>query len=69
MVYAFIATREDGLWGVTCPSLPGVFGVGKSRKAAERDFAGAARTLVEYLDEIGEERPTPRPVHLGSVRV
>jgi predicted RNase H-like HicB family nuclease len=69
MVYTFIATREDGVWGVTCPSLPGVFGVGKSRKAAERDFAGATRTLVEYLDEIGEALPTPWPVYLGSVRV
>ena len=69
MVYTFVAVREDRLWGVTCPSLPGVFGVGKSRKAAERDFAGAARTLVEYLDEIGEDLPKSKPVHLGSVRV
>jgi predicted RNase H-like HicB family nuclease len=69
MTYTFVAVREDRLWGVTCPSLPGVFGVGKTRKAAERDFAGAARTLVEYLDDIGEALPTPRPVHLGSVRV
>lgn len=69
MTYTFVAVQEDGVWGVTCPSLPGVFGVGKTRKAAERDFAGALETLAEYLDEIGEKLPPPQRVALGSLRI
>ena len=69
MTYRFVATREDELWGVTSPSLPSVFGVGKTGRSAEKDFADATRTLVEYLHDIGEELPAPRPVHVGSVRV
>jgi len=69
MTYTYVAVQEEGVWGVTCPSLPGVFGVGKTRKAAEKDFAGALETLVEYLDEIGEKLPAPQRVTLGSMRI
>jgi predicted RNase H-like HicB family nuclease len=53
----FVVVQEDGVWGITCPFLPGVFGVGKTHKAAEKDFAKALETLAEYLDEIGEGLP------------
>ena len=69
MTYTFVAVQEDGVWGITCPSLPGVFGVGKTRKAAEKDFAGALETLAEYLDEIDEELPPPQRVALGTLRI
>ena len=41
----------------------------KTRKAAEKDFAGALETLTEYLDEIDEELPPPQRVVLGTLRI
>jgi predicted RNase H-like HicB family nuclease len=69
MTYTFVAVQEHGAWGVTCPSLPGVFGVGKTRKEAEKDFAGSLETLANYLDEIGEKLPTPQRVAIGSLSI
>jgi predicted RNase H-like HicB family nuclease len=65
--YTYVATQEKGVWGITCPSLPGVFGVGKTRQAAENDFTKALNTLAAYLDEVGEALPKPRPVFLGTL--
>lgn len=48
MTYTFVAVREGRLWGVTCPSLPGVFGVGKTGRAAKRV---AADRLADDVDQ------------------
>jgi predicted RNase H-like HicB family nuclease len=67
--YPFVTHQEGKIWSVTSPSIPGVFGTGKTAAAAEKDFAQALGTLCEYLDEIGEKLPPPKPVRLGSIRV
>ena len=67
--YTTVAVKEDGIWGVTCPSLPGVFGVGDTQSRAESDFIASLNTLIDYLHEIHEELPRPKVVKLGSLTV
>ena len=49
MTYTFMAVQEDGVWGITCPSLPGVFGVGKTREAAVQ---AVNNSYYETLEEL-----------------
>lgn len=63
-VYNVVAWKEEGVWVAHAPALPGVYGFGKTYSQAKQDFADAAETLLDYLDDIGE--PSPRPV---AVRV
>ena len=69
MTYTIVSWKEGAAWSSMCPSIPGVFGLGRTRKAAEKDFAAALRTLLDYLDEIGEEPPPPQPVQTTRMRV
>ena len=64
MQYDYIAWRESGLWTAHSPSLPGVYGIGKSRPQAENDLFEAVDELLDYLDEIGER--APKPVRLSQ---
>jgi len=54
MLYDYIAWREEGVWTAHSPSLPGVYGVGKTRDQAERDLFESVDELMDYLDEIDE---------------
>ena len=49
-----VIEHDEGVWGVTSPSVPGVFGTGKSRKAAEREFVEG---LSEYLADLDQPEP------------
>ena len=57
LMYTTVAVQEEGLWGVTCPAIPGVFGIGKTRPAAEADFIEALNALLDYLGDVGEKLP------------
>jgi predicted RNase H-like HicB family nuclease len=67
--FPILAWREDGVWSVISPSVPGVFGLGKTRKAAEKDFTDALATLLAYLREIGEKPPRASAIYTGTVSV
>lgn len=69
MTYTVVSWKEGRIWSAMSPSVPGVFGLGRTRRAAERDFAKALETLVDYLGEIGERLPRPRAVHISNIRV
>ena len=69
MVYTVISWKEDGIWSAMSPSVSGVFGLGRTRAHAERDFMDALRTLLGYLGEIGEPAPRPKNVITSTVRV
>lgn len=60
--YDYIAWKDEGNWVVHSPSVPGVYGLGSTRKRAEKDFLKALNALLEHLREIGERPPTPRPL-------
>lgn len=65
--YDFVAWKDSGLWTVHCPSLPGVYGVGRTLDQAKSDFAEAASEMVGYLADIGEPLPKRTPVEVGEV--
>jgi predicted RNase H-like HicB family nuclease len=69
MTYSYVAWKDEGMWTVHTPSVPGLYGVGKTRRAAERDFRQALSLLLAYLDEIGEAPPKPTPVYTGKLAV
>ena len=52
-----VVEQDEGVWGVTSPSVPVVFGVGKTRHAAEKVFLDG---LGEYLADL---EPDPAPTH------
>ena len=55
--YKTVTIFEDGLYAVTAPGIPGVFGLSKSASAAKSDFKSAMQTLLDYMHEIGEPAP------------
>jgi len=67
--YDSIAWKDEGLWTAHSPSIPGVYGLGRTKARAERDLADALGTLFEYLKKIGEARPAPRRLVVGAVTV
>ena len=67
--YGFVAWRSEGLWTVHSPSIPGVYGVGKTVEEAREDFIAAASDMVEYLAEIGEPPPRPADMCVGQVEL
>lgn len=67
--YTYIAWREEGIWTAHSPSIPGVYGLGDTKKKAERDLFDAVDTLFDYLHEIGEKPPMERRLVIGAMRV
>ena len=67
--YNYIAWKEAGTWTAHSPAVPGVYGLGKTRKAAESDLASGLRELSGYLKEIGEKMPRPFALGAGVVEV
>ena len=68
-MYTIISWKEAGVWSVMSPSVSGVFGLGRTREVAERNFSDALRTLLDYLKEIGEPAPRSNNVFTSTVRV
>jgi predicted RNase H-like HicB family nuclease len=68
-IYPVTLWKEEGMWTAHAPSIPGLYGLGKTPAAAKRDLAAGMRDLFAYLDEIGEPRPRPIPVHADRVAV
>lgn len=67
--YHTIAWKEDGTWTAHAPSVPGVYGLGRTRRQAEDDLVEALELMFDYLDEVGDPRPAPSPVVHGEVRL
>jgi predicted RNase H-like HicB family nuclease len=45
----YVAWKDEGKWVVHSPSVPGVYGLGSTRKRAEQDFIEALRALLDHL--------------------
>lgn len=60
MRYEYITWVEEGQWAAHSPSVPGVYGVGKTRIQAVSDLEEALGEMRAYLDEIGEHLPRPK---------
>jgi predicted RNase H-like HicB family nuclease len=67
--YDYVAWKDEGLWTVHSPSVPGVYGVGATRREAEADFIDALSELLAYLRDIGESPPKRTQVIAGVVEV
>ena len=59
---------EEGMWTAHSPSVPGVYGLGRTRGAAEKDLVDGLYDLFTYLEDIGERQPSPRRFAVGTVR-
>jgi predicted RNase H-like HicB family nuclease len=67
--YGYVAWQDEGLWTAHSPSVPGVYGVGSTRRAAERDLFDALEEMLSYLAEIGERPPRAKRLVSGSVAI
>jgi predicted RNase H-like HicB family nuclease len=67
--YDYIAWKDEGQWTVHSPSIPGVWGIGRTRRAAEKDFHQALELLLLHLKEIGEPPPRARKIVTGTIEV
>ncbi|MHB8420904.1 MAG: type II toxin-antitoxin system HicB family antitoxin [Myxococcales bacterium] len=67
--YDYIAWKDEGRWVVHSPSVPGVYGLGRTRAAAKNDFFEALSLLIEHLKSIHEPLPKPKPLELGTAEV
>lgn len=52
--YTVVTWKEEGIWTAHSPVVPGVWGLGKSRRAAVADFQSALRDEVAYQKRIGK---------------
>jgi len=50
-----VITVEDGIWSAHDPAVPGVYGLGPSRKAALADLVEAKALLDEYITSAAED--------------
>lgn len=50
-----VITEEDGIWSAHDPAVPGVYGLGPSRKAALADLVEAKAALDEYITTAAED--------------
>ena len=65
--YPVMLWREEGIWTAHAPSIPGLYGLGRTPSAARRDLANGMHDVFTYLDEIGESRPAPIQVRASRV--
>ena len=52
-------TGEDGAWGASCPDLPGVFAVGRTRDEVRRRMTEAIPLHIKGMREEGLDVPPP----------
>jgi predicted RNase H-like HicB family nuclease len=69
MRYAYITWTEEGQWTAHSPSVPGVYGVGRTRDRAVADLGEALDEMFDYLAEIGERAPRPRRFDTGYLEL
>jgi predicted RNase H-like HicB family nuclease len=69
MTYRIVCWREGRIWSVMAPSVPGVFGTGKTEASARKDFERALAEMLDYLEDIGEPLPKSDILHVGSITV
>jgi len=69
MKYEYVAWKDEGIWTVHSPSVPGVYGLGGTFREAERDYIEALDTLTDYLSEINEPLPAPISIKVGSIEI
>ena len=62
-----IEQDEDGVYVITCPSLPGCVSQGKTREEAIRNIQDAIQGYLRSLEEHGE--PIPPPIEEEIVEV
>ena len=67
--YSYVTWEEEGMWTSHVPSVPGVYGLGTTPKAAESDLKEALELMFSYLKEVGEAAPSARSVRLGQLRI
>lgn len=67
--YDYVAWKDEGVWSVHSPSVPGVYGLGATRRAAEADFAESLAEMLAYLEDIGEQPPRPKRLVAGAVEI
>lgn len=67
--YDFIAWQDEGIWTAHSPSVPGVYGVGDTRREAQDDLANAILELFAYLSDIGERAPAPKQITSGVLEI
>lgn len=67
--YEYVAWKDEGRWVVHSPSVPGVYGLGRSKAAAKEDFSQALSLLIEHLRSIDEPLPRARPLEIGTAQV
>lgn len=67
--YDYVAWKDEGLWTAHSPSVPGVYGLGATRRAAETDLIDATAELLDYLDDVGENPPKRTRVVAGTIEV
>lgn len=67
--YEFVAWKDEGVWTAHSPSVAGVYGLGSTMAAAQKDLADAIAELLDYLREIGERAPVPKRFAVGVLNV
>jgi predicted RNase H-like HicB family nuclease len=65
--YDFVVWSEEGKWTAHCPDVPGVYGIGKTRKRAEADLKEAMTEMAAHLREKGERLPPARGFATGTL--
>jgi len=67
--YDYVAWQSEGIWTAHSPSVPGVYGVGKTRAEAAADLGAGLSDMLDHLREIGEPLPRAGSVNVGVVNV
>ncbi|MBI2901478.1 MAG: type II toxin-antitoxin system HicB family antitoxin [Planctomycetes bacterium] len=67
MEFTVVVTREEGVYNVSVPSLPGCHTWGKTKQAALKNAKEAIELYIESLTAAGE--PIPAEESLHRVRV
>jgi predicted RNase H-like HicB family nuclease len=65
--YDFVVWSEEGKWTAHSPAMPGVYGIGRTRKRAEADLFEAMTERAVHLREIGEQLPPARAIGVGTL--
>ena len=64
-----VITVEDGIWAAHDPAVPGVYGLGPSRKAALADLVEATALLDEYLTTAAEDAADVRAADASMAEI
>lgn len=67
--YSVVVWKDEGIWSARSPSTPGVYGLGKTKRAALADYLSALRVELTYQKQIGERPHASQPVFLSQVEI